>query len=94
MRRFSAKTRDGRHVLGLALTQPELDRLVEGEQVVIDLARAHVGLWDTTEDGRQFSQPRNSFVVLIGKDSDEAISKAMGGIEFPSKETIDRAGQK
>lgn len=92
MRRFSARTQDGRHVLGLALTQDEIERLIEGGQLVIDLQRAHVGLWDRNAKGeREFSQFRNSFVLLMGQDSDEALSEALGGVEFPSAEEINRA---
>ena len=88
MRRFSAKTQDGRQIVGLALSQAEIDVLVKGEQLVVDLGQAHAGLWTkNAEGGREFTQPRNSYVMLLGKDDQETISDALG-VDFPTKAKI------
>ncbi len=88
MRKFSAKTKDGRQIIGLALTQPEIAVLVQGEQLVLDLGQAHAGLWTKNSEGqREFTQPRDSFIMLLGKDDDETISNALG-VEFPSREDV------
>jgi len=88
MRKFSAKTQDGRQIVGLALSPAEISILASGEQLVINLASAHAGLWSkNAEGGREFTQPRNSLVMLIGKDDDETISKCLG-VDFPSKERL------
>jgi len=88
MRRFSAKTQDGRQIIGLALTQSEIAVLVQGEQLVIDLEQAHAGLWTRNSEGkREFTQPRNSFIMMLGKDDEATISKALG-VDFPSREEV------
>ena len=88
MRRFSAKTQDGQQIVGLALSQAEIALLVKGEQLIVDLQQAHVGLWSkNSAGGREFTQPRNSYIMLLGKDDQETISNALG-VDFPSKEQI------
>lgn len=90
MRRFSAKTKDGRQIVGLALSQSEIAVLVQGEQLVVDLQQAHTGLWTRNSEGtREFTQPHASFIMLLGKDDEATISNALG-VDFPSREEVEK----
>ena len=86
MRRFSATAKNGEQVIGLALSKEEIVHLVEGGRLVTDLQQAHAGIWSkNSEGGREFTQPRDSYVLLISGDDSESISDALG-VEFPGVE--------
>jgi len=71
---FSTKLKSGQTFLGICISPDDIRKLAEGNELVIDLASADIGLWTRNPDSsRNFIQPRESKVVLIPGDSRDDI---------------------
>lgn len=83
MIKFSAKTVDGREIVGIGLSTEDIMRIKSGGRIVLDLESAGVGLWAKDKDGgRSFLQPRDSKIVVFAGDSNEDISELLG-VDLP-----------
>jgi hypothetical protein len=91
MRPFVLTLQDGKRVLGVGLSSEDLDRIKAGEWTTVDLGDTGTGFWYSTEEGREFCQPRNSQVILTLGDSVEEIGKVLG-LQMPDTDAIKRDG--
>jgi hypothetical protein len=86
---FAVKLRDGKHLLGIALGDEEIDKL-KTQPVLLDLESVGVGLWFKEKDGsRSFMQPCDSNVLLAAGDSTEDVG-ALLQVQLPSLSEIKR----
>jgi hypothetical protein len=75
---FAAKLRSGQQMLGIVLTEADIESLQRGEPVVVDLASVGVGLWNKEADGsRSFLQPRDSNVLVMAGESNADIGELL-----------------
>lgn len=87
---FAIKTTAGREVLGLALSDEDLETVANEGKVVFDLESVGVGFWRREPDGsRVFMQPRDSQVLIFKAETIEEIGEVIG-VELPSKEELQR----
>ncbi len=79
MIKFSAKTGEGREIVGIGLGTEDILRLKSGGHIVLDLESVGVGLWVKGADGsRSFLQPRDSQIVLFPGNNNEDIGELLG----------------
>ena len=74
---FSVKFNSGDQLLGLGLSEEDLETISK-KAIIVDLASIGVGLWFRDAAGaRQFIQPRNSKILVTLGDNKAAISKLL-----------------
>ena len=75
---FAVKTSDGAQIVGLALTEEEIEALKTDRSIFISMEKHGVGLWRRGEEHREFLQPRMSHIFVVHAEDKNDLARVMG----------------